>query len=293
MNRKEAIKKWEEIIKEVEDNRSELNNILASARQSNDQTTAVLSDIKTKLGEVNLTENQINQKLQITEQYRLNIEQKDKEIDNKLKGISEIYNEVGIKKEEIGKIESEIKNQFDKNNDIRNQIEEELKAGTTSVNLSKSFADKVKEYHLGSKLWSACFIGFVISLVFYFGYVTLQITDIKTTEDVWRHLAFRSPFIIFAVWLAIFFGNRRAESKKLEELYKHKEVMARSFVGYKQTLEKLNGESTDLLKQLMKSLLDAIGDNSAKFLNSEGDKHPLFGMIDYFSKSKKNSTKDE
>ena len=43
----------------------------------------------------------------------------------------------------------------------------------------------------------------------------------------------------------------------------------------------------------MKNLLSAMSENSATFLKSEGEKHPIFGMIDYFSKSKKNTTKNE
>ena len=100
-------------------------------------------------------------------------------------------------------------------------------------------------------------------------------------------MAFRSPFLVFGVWLAIFFGNRRAESKKLEESYKHKEVMARSFVGYKQTLESLGDEDKILLKQHMANLLKAMDENSASFLNSEGDKHPVFEVLSFLFKPKK------
>lgn len=94
------------------------------------------------------------------------------------------------------------------------------------------------------------------------------------------------PFIIFSVWLAIFFGNRRAESKKLEELYKHKEVVARSFVGYKKTLEEIGDEDKTLLREHMKNLLGAVSENSATFLNPEGDRHPFFELASYFFKPK-------
>lgn len=174
------------------------------------------------------------------------------------------------------------------------QIEEELKAGATSVNLSKSFADKVGEYRKNSWLWSWLFVGLLFCLTGYYAYVTLSTDGIKTAQDVWHHLAFRAPFLIFGVWLAIFFGNRRAEMKKLEESYKHKEVMARSFVGYKQTLEQLDDEDKVLLKQHMKNLLEAMSENSATFLNPEGDKHPIFEIVSsLLFKSKKDTPKEE
>lgn len=101
------------------------------------------------------------------------------------------------------------------------------------------------------------------------------------------------PLLIFGVWLAIFFGNRRAENKKLEELYKHKEVMARAFVGYKNTLEKLGDEDEILLKQHMGNLLKAMNENSATFLDSKGDKHPFFETINFLLGSKKNAAREE
>jgi methyl-accepting chemotaxis protein len=185
-------------------------------------------------------------------------------------------------------IDNFYKKQQEKYQALYKQIEEDLKAGATSVNLSKSFADKVTEYRRSSRFWSLCFVPLLFSLIIYYGVITLSTNGISTADDVWRHLAFRAPFLVFAVWLAIFFGNRRAESKKLEELYKHKEVMARSFVGYKQAIEELNDKDIHLLKQHMENLLKAIGENSASFLNSEGDKHPIFEILSSFFRSKKN-----
>jgi len=166
------------------------------------------------------------------------------------------------------------------------QIEEELLSGATTVNLSKSFADKVKEYRMNSWLWSCLFIVLVASMVVYYGIVTFSTTEIKTLQDVFLHLSFRSPFLAFAVWLGVFFGNRRAESKKLEESYKHKEVMARSFVGYKRTLEEIDDKDDALLKEHMKNLLKAIGEDSSTFLDSKGEKYPLW---DFSRKEKSKS----
>lgn len=203
------------------------------------------------------------------------------------------------KKDATGKIEKveglfeKINNfhtvQQEKYSELYKQIEEDLKAGATSVNLSKSFADKVSEYSGSGRWWSWFFVLLLIALLVYYGVVTFSSDEIRTADDVWRHLAFRLPFLTFGVWLAIFFGNRRAESTKLKEAYKHKEVMARSFVGYKKTLEELGDDDKVLLKQHMANLLEAMKENSAAFLNSEGDKHPFWEAISSFFKSKKNT----
>ncbi len=211
------------------------------------------------------------------------------ETNEKISGEAGIVSQIEKKSQEINDFHEKQKEKY---LDLYKHIEEELKAGTSSVNLSKSFADKVKEYRWNSWFWSVCFIVFLVGLVSYYGYVTFSTDEVKTAQDVWRHVGFRTPFLLFSIWLAIFFGNRRAESKKLEELYKHKEVMARSFVGYKQTLEELSKEDETLLKQHTENLLKAINENSATFLNSEGDRHPLLEAFSLF-RSKKDLSKEK
>lgn len=90
-----------------------------------------------------------------------------------------------------------------------------------------------------------------------------------------------------AIWLLIFIWNRRAEAKKLEEWYKHKEVMARSFIWYKKSIEDLEWEIKDedkeLMKLHMKNLLDTINQDTSSFLNSKWEKSSIFWyFLKYF-----------
>ena len=127
-------------------------------------------------------------------------------------------------------------------------------------------------------------------MVVYYGVVTFFTNETKEIKDVYLHLLFRLPFLGYAIWLAIFFGNRRAESKKLEESYKHKEVMARSFVGYKRSIEGLDEEDKSLLKKHMDNLLGAMSEDSSYFLDPEGEKHPI---SEFFSTPKDKKQKTE
>ena len=81
-------------------------------------------------------------------------------------------------------------------------------------------------------------------------------------------------------------GNRRAENKKLEEAYKHKEVMAKSFTGYKKSIEELSDDDKTLLIELMKDLLDAIKKDSSSFLSSKGESHPVVDALKRFKSEK-------
>jgi hypothetical protein len=75
--------------------------------------------------------------------------------------------------------------------------------------------------------------------------------------------------MIAGVWLAMFIGNRRAENKKLEESYKHKEIMARTFVGYRESISEIDDKDNTLILKHMENLLDALKVNSSDFLNSK------------------------
>lgn len=169
--------------------------------------------------------------------------------------------------------------QKEKYNSLYGKIETELLSGATAVNLAKVFETKVKEYKFWSLAWSLAFIVLLFGLVVYYAIITFNTEEVKTVADVWLHLLFRAPFLLFAIWLAVFFANRRAENKKLEESYKHKEVMSRAFTGYKETIKDLDGEDHELLKIHMNNLLATMNLDPSMFLETKGENHPLYDLI--------------
>lgn len=185
----------------------------------------------------------------------------------------------------VGGLKFELENYTTKYENLYDKIES-LLPGATSAGLAKVFEDKVKEYSEAANQWTNWFLVVVSVLSLYYG-VYLWLKPVGDSfSGSFLNLFHKTPFLIFAVWLLVFIGNRRAESKKLEESYKHKEVMARAYVGYKEHVEELGGDSTEkiLLKKHMENLLSAINEDSGKFLSNEGDKHPLWDKI--FPKSK-------
>lgn len=290
---KEAKQRLGVLIQEIESKKEMLDTLLNSANQIKGQLDSVSSDVNTKIGNVNNLENQITQKASEISQILTDTQNKQEEITKQKDSAEAAKAHIDTLEKALGELEEKAQLIQSQSETLRNQIETELHAGVTSVNLSKSFADKVTEYHKNSKFWSVFFVLLMLALLVYYGAATFSVEKILNLQDVWRHLIFRSPFWVFGIWLAIFFGNRRAESKKLEELYKHKEVMARSFVGYRQTLIELGDEDKALLKEHMGNLLKAMNENSATFLNTEGDKHPLIELLaSYLSQGKKKENMD-
>jgi len=186
------------------------------------------------------------------------------------------------------KIVRKFKEYEEKYDELYKRIETELLSGATTIGLAKAFSDKALEYRIARMWWQSWLILALISPIFYFGFIFP--TPYLGVENLLISFVKHIPVFTFFVWLVIFMGNRRAESKKLEESYKHKEVMAKSFTGYKKSIGELNVENSTLLIKLMNNLLDAIKKDASNFLTSKGESHPL---VDATKRSKKGDKQDE
>jgi hypothetical protein len=170
------------------------------------------------------------------------------------------------------------------------EAEEKLGWASTSVELATVFSTKVWEYKISWERWSNWFIGLMLLMILYYILALYETKDNNELLHVWIFLLYRLPLIGFWIWLIGFIWNRRAEAKKLEEAYKHKEVMARTYVWYRKSVEELDTEDNKLLETHMGNLLKAISDDSSKFLRIEWEKHPLFALFwSYGNKDGKSS----
>lgn len=258
---------------------SNLENQIISLKNDAKSKVLEILEYHTKIFDGNDEEDSIKDKI---ENFLTDSEELFTNTDIKKKDLDVFYEKVFGKKDEDGKIsgglEEEILKYETRYRTLFDKIES-LLPGATTAGLAKVFSDKVSEYKKSVSIWTWISFGLLVLLTIYYICNPLSAT---TLDQTLMGLLNRLPFIVFAVWLVVFSGNRRAESKKLEESYKHKEVMARSFVGYKKQIEELEETETDktLLKNHMKNLLGAINDNSADFLDKNGDRSPLHDVFD-------------
>lgn len=189
----------------------------------------------------------------------------------------------------INEIKEKIRGHEDKYKEIYERIENELLSGATTVGLAKHFNAKMKEYATARKKLERVLVG-----LFALGFVGLGFLAVFVSYPTDWHgwgvsLLRYAPIFSLFVWLVVLVGNRRAENHKLEESYKHKEVMAQSFTGYKKSIEdieSLNEEDAVLLKKLMHDLLDAIKKDSSAFLSAKGEGPPATDVAKKFLKTK-------
>jgi hypothetical protein len=184
-------------------------------------------------------------------------------------------------------MKTEIKKLYETNKEryqeLLSDIETRLKWWTTTLELAKTFEDKVSEYKKEWDKWSSIFLVIGLLILIYFMITTWIKGDASSFGQAWIHILDKSPVIWFAIWIISYVSNRRAETKKLEESYKHKETLARSYVWYRKSIEELSGEDTDLLKSHMNNLLQAINKDSSDFLMAKWENHPFLWLFRWFN----------
>jgi hypothetical protein len=163
------------------------------------------------------------------------------------------------------------------------EYEWKLEGASTALELAWIFENKVKKYFYAWIWWSVLFI-VLICVLSYFIYGAIEDVSLEY-KNVYLHLLLNLPLFIFTVWGLIFIWNRRAEAKKLEESYKHKEVMARAYVWYKESIKELDSEDNHLLEDHMKNLLETMKFDSSNFLSTKWENHPFLDFINWFSKT--------
>ena len=175
----------------------------------------------------------------------------------------------------IDEIKESLAKYKEKYDELYHEIETKLGPSATTLSLAINFNDKAEEYKKSRKIWEGWLIVLFIFAIIGFFAAPLNMDIPSDSKELIFYISRTFPLFGIFIWLAVFVGNRRAENRKLEEAYKHKEVMARSFEGYRRSIEDLDDEDKKLLIQLMRDLLDAMKKDSSDFLSTKGEGHPL------------------
>lgn len=233
------------------------------------------------------------------------MEQKEKEFSQtkdkldkfyiKIFGTLENNQRVGGLEQEIDEIYNQLdeydKQQKDKIKVWSDEIENLLK-GATNASLASSYEKSKESYTNAIYGWNIAFILSMLSIVGIAVWGFVEVAD-KLSEPlaILGAILVRLPFYIPLAWLAIFSTQRRNESKRLQEEYKHKETLARSFLGYKQQIDEIQSDSSqddmNLAKKLMENLVEMTNENPNKSLDKI--KKENMPMIDFFEKLSKSS----
>lgn len=197
----------------------------------------------------------------------------------------------------VGGLQQEIKDKLNQLNEYdkkqkeaiqvwKDEIENLLK-DATNASLASSYEKSKESYTKAIYGWNTTFILSMLGIIGIAVWGFFEITD-KLNEPlaILGAISVRLPFYIPLAWLAIFSTQRRNESKRLQEEYKHKETLARSFLGYKKQIDEiqndLSQDDIDLAKKLMTNLVKMTNENPNKALDKT--KKENMPMIEFFEK---------
>ncbi len=268
---------------QVDQQHADVGDSLNKVQEIRDQSTTMLDGIEDVYKKVLKGDGDSGSIEQEINTLRDNWKKSDEEVEdikNKFLGCV-IRNDIGDDVELPGylhQIKKELDDYQERYDSLYTRIETELLSGATTVSLSQAFNEKSSEYKKERKRWQGGLVFLLASAMVYLGsnyYLTPELKGVDWLISFIPQL----PFFTVFIWLVIFTGNRRAENKKLEESYKHKEVMAKSYTGYKKYIEELDVEDKALLRKHMENLVNAIAKDASSFLTSKGESHPFVDML--------------
>lgn len=244
------------------------------------------------------------------------IEKQLQELSSKINNFNNFYNETfgefdkesntrsgGLKKElqdlkeqfqdyiKTNKEEFELyeKNQKSKFADIEKDIKK-LLGGATNGSLAHSYEVSKNQYEDSILFWNFAVFVSIFSIIGLSGELIInQLEKININDyiSILSLTALRLPIYISLVWLGIFSTRRRNEIKRLQEEYKHKETIAKTYYGYQEQMAKLSDseKAKELQERLMSNLIDMINQNPNTTLDKiKQENAPMIDFIEKFSK---------
>ena len=170
---------------------------------------------------------------------------------------------------------------FDKYKDAKKQEIEGLLKAATNASLAHAFGksrDAVQQLKIDSEKrfqWMIVALVAILAITY-----ILQAFGLWPKSDVWYvAMLYRASFISPVIWIAYSYAKKANQYFRLEHEYEHKEVVSRSFEGYKsQVLELYEDDQTskELLEKLLEGSIQTIAKNPAEVLDKVKDTgHPL------------------
>jgi len=173
--------------------------------------------------------------------------------------------------DEKGRINNYKKEFFDYENSKKSEIEALLKSAT-NASLAGSFeklkGEIQKKREHAEKLF---YVGLALVVcAIALPYIPKLSAVIFTADDIYFNLLKRITLTTPFIWFSIHQSLKVAQYFRLEQEYAHKEVVSRSFEGYKSQVLELYSDpsvSNQLLERLLGSAIGAIAKNPIEFLD--------------------------
>lgn len=230
------------------------NELISNLQNKDSEFSSAVENISTQLNTAQENSNSIETSKQTIHGITTEIEDIKNTVINDFKKIQKLSKQSSEISETISNQESTLKQLSVKAEELKQTIED-LLPGATSAGLASAFKDRKESFKIPKILWGSVFVLSVIALflVAYIDPVSFEKTTLNF-EIIFQNIFIKLPFVVPIVWLAIYAGRRHSQALRLEEDYAHKEVLSKSFEGYKNQLIEIEVSSDK--KQSTLNLID-------------------------------------
>ena len=270
----EKINSSRTFIDEISQHKSNSEQWRNEIETAKNQSATAYNEIESIKKEVAETREELNEKLNAVEVKKEDI---DKffikvfgEEDEQGKRSGGLSSRLGQKEKEA---DAFLKTQEKRYDELFEQIES-LLPGAASTGLAKAYYDQKVSYKWPVRIWAIVFVlalvgVFITGLLSYENGVKLSFEELLNVEQATSKLIARVPFFFALIWLATFSSKQYRQNKRLEQEYAHKEVLAKSYQGYKRELESQGKTATDkeIIGALHKVLVATIAQNPSKIMD--------------------------
>lgn len=158
---------------------------------------------------------------------------------------------------------------------------EGLLPGATATGLAKAYQDQRKKYTAPYWIWATAF---VLTMSFMIGFSIINLQEVNSIDEAMTTIISRLPFLVPAIWLAVFASKQQSQNKRLEQEYAFKEALAKSYESSRREIEKLNegGEKETLSKELLSTMVKMTGENPSETLQSKSHEEKPPSAFDLF-----------
>ncbi|KKM00017.1 hypothetical protein LCGC14_1808650 [marine sediment metagenome] len=171
------------------------------------------------------------------------------------------------KDQRVEDYEEQLKDLTTEYSQLKKQIED-LLPGATSAGLASAFETRKNSFRWPKRLWALLQIVSVFILMG-MGYLVFKTTQIDSFADLIFFIFKRSPIIAAIIFLEEIARRNRNIALRLEEDYGYKEVLSRSFEGYKKQMEEIDQQSNMAVSTLSTNLLIAMAKEPGRLIDKE------------------------
>ena len=144
-----------------------------------------------------------------------------------------------------------------------------LLPGATSASLASAFENRRRCYATPRKIWAVLTVLSTFSFIAFGAFIIKNHLEVTSLSEWFFRAITKSPIILGLILLEEFSRRNYHRNVRLEEEYAHKEVLSKSFEGYRKQMEGIGGAP---LGQLSMNLLEALKESPVRLVDRDRNK---------------------